>query len=117
MWLIFIAYLMLRSYSEDSIQSARFRAVLGIIGFLDAPLIHYATKLWRTHHPEVIRGEESGLPPDMQIAFLFCVITFFMLFFTLLLKRVSLEKAHDELESLKAEIRDRKVILGRVGLE
>lgn len=117
LWLVFVAYLMLRSYSEDSIQSARFRAVLGIIGFLDAPLIHYATRLWRTHHPQVIRGEEGGLPPDMKIAFLFCIITFFMLFFALLFKRVSLEKAHDELESLKAEIRDRKVILGRVGSE
>ena len=117
LWLIFVAYMMLRSYSEDSIQSARFRAVLGIIGFMNVPFIHYATKLWRTHHPEVVRGEEIGLPPDMKTAFYFCVLTFFALFFMLLFKRVSLEKAHDELESLKAEVRDRKAILGRVGSE
>ena len=113
LWLIYVAYLMLRSYSEDSIQSAKFRAVLGIIGFLDAPLIHYSTKLWRTHHPEVVRGEKIGLPPDMKTAFFFCVITFMLLFATLLFKRVSLELARDELESIKAEIRD-KSILGQL---
>jgi len=53
----------------------------------------------------------------MKTAFYFCVLTFFALFFMLLFKRVSLEKAHDELESLKAEVRDRKAILGRVGSE
>jgi len=107
--------MMLHSYSEDSLQSAKFRAVLGIIGFLDMPLIHYATKLWRTHHPEVVRGEEFGLPLDMKIAFYFCVLTFLMLFLAILFKRVSVEKAHDELESIKSEIRDRKAILGQLG--
>jgi len=115
LWLIFVAYMMLHSYSEDSLQSAKFRAVLGIIGFLDMPLIHYATKLWRTHHPEVVRGEEFGLPLDMKIAFYFCVLTFLMLFLAILFKRVSVEKAHDELESIKSEIRDRKAILGQLG--
>ena len=114
LWLIYVAYLMLRSYSDDSLQSAKFRAVLGIVGFLDAPLIHYATKLWRTHHPEVVRGEEVGLPPDMKVAFYFCVVVFLILFGMLLTKRVSLEKAREELESLKAEVRDRKAILGSV---
>ena len=117
LWLIYVAYMMLHSYSDDSLQSAKFRAVLSIIGLLDMPLIHYATKLWRTHHPEVVRGEEFGLPPDMKIAFYFCVITFLMLFLALLFKRVSIGKAHDELESIKAEIRDRKAILGQLGSE
>ncbi len=105
LWLIFVAYFMLRTHIEDPVQNARFRAVLGIVGFLNVPFIHYATKLWRTHHPEVVRGEEIGLPPDMKTAFFFCVLTFFMLFFALLFKRVSVEKARDELESLKAEMR------------
>lgn len=114
LWLILVAYKMLQSYSEEWLQSASFRGIFGILAALDAPFIHYATKLWRTHHPEVIRGEEIGLPPDMKTAFFFCVITFLLLFVTILLKRVSLERARDELESIKAEIRDRKTILGQV---
>jgi heme exporter protein C len=105
---------MLRNYSEDSLQSARFRAVLGIIGFLDAPLIHFSVKLWRTHHPQVVRGGKGGLPPDMRQALLFCGFTFLVLFAAILIKRVSLERAKDDLESLKAEIQDRQTILHQV---
>lgn len=112
LWLIFVAYMMLRTYSEDSIQSAKFRAVLGIIAFLDIPLIHYSTRLWRGHHPNVVRGKGGGLPPDMKIAFYFCVATFLVLFAAILWKRVSLDQARDELESLKAEVRDRRTMIG-----
>ena len=114
LWLIFVAYLMLRSYSEDSLQSARFRAVLGIIGFVDAPLIHFSVKLWRTHHPQVVRGGEGGLPPDMRLALFFCGFIFLVLFAAILIKRVSLERARDELQSLTAEIQDRQTILHQV---
>jgi heme exporter protein C len=113
MWLIFVAYGMLRSYSDDPLSSAKFRAVLGIIGFLDAPLIHVSVKLWRGQHPSVVRGERVGLPPDMLEAFLFCSIVFLILFATILFKRVSIERARDELESIKAHVRDRQTILGR----
>ena len=71
LWLIFVAYFMLRTHIEDPVQNARFRAVLGIVGFLNVPFIHYATKLWRTHHPEVVRGEEIGPATRHENGFLF----------------------------------------------
>ena len=107
LWLIFVAYLMLRAYTDDPLRSAKFRAVLGIIGFLDAPLIHFSVKLWRTHHPKVMHGEKGGLPPDMFLALMFCGAVFLVIFGAILIERVSLERARDELESLKAEIHDR----------
>ena len=113
-FLIFVAYMMLKNYSEESLQSAKFRAVLGIIGFLDVPLIHFSVKIWRTHHPAVVRADHMGLPPDMAFALLVCSITFLMLFFAIWFKRVSLERARDEFEYLKAEIRDRRAILGQM---
>lgn len=106
LWLIFVAYLMLRSYTEDPSRSAKFRAVLGIIGFLDAPLIHFSVELWRGHHPKIIRAEEIALPSDMLHAWLFCSITFIALFGAILTKRVSVERARRELASLKTEILD-----------
>ena len=89
------------------LSSAKYRAVLDIIGFLDAPLIHYSTRLWRTHHPMIIRADEIGLPPDMKTAFFFCVFTFIILFTAILFKRVSIERARDELEFIKAVALDR----------
>ena len=114
MFLIFVSYMMLKNYSEESIQSARFRAVLAIIGFMNAPLIHYAVQLWRTHHPMVMREGGGGLPPDMKFAFRMCLIVWFFLFIAIFSRRVSLERAKEELAYLRAEMRDRRAILGQM---
>ena len=43
-----------------------------------------------------------GLPPDMLVAFVFCSAVFLVLVAAVLARRVSLEFAREELESLKA---------------
>src|SRR5713226_6310355 len=48
LWAIYVVYLMLRSYSADRARGARYAAVLGIIGFVDVPIIHLSVVLWRT---------------------------------------------------------------------
>src|SRR6266404_1088424 len=40
LWLIYAAYLMLRSFSPTSDQAARYAAILGIIGAVDVPIIN-----------------------------------------------------------------------------
>ena len=114
MFLIFLSYIMLKNYSEESIQSARFRAVLAIIGFMNAPLIHYAVQLWRTHHPTVMREGGGGLPPDMKFALRICALVWLCLFIAIYSRRVSFERVKEELAYLRAEMRDRKAILGQM---
>ena len=41
LWLIYVAYLMLRTQSEAGATRAKYAAVIGIVGFLDIPLIHF----------------------------------------------------------------------------
>ena len=114
MFLIFLSYMMLKNYSEESIQSARFRAVLAIIGFINVPLIHYAVQIWRTHHPTVLREGGGGLSPDMRSALYTCTLVWLCLFIAIYSRRVSLERAREELVYLQAEVRDRKAILGQM---
>src|SRR5260370_25409995 len=47
LWFIYIGYLMLRSYMGRTPASARAAAVLGIIGFIDVPIIYEAVNWWR----------------------------------------------------------------------
>lgn len=61
LWLIYIAYLMVRSFAADKPRGARFAAVVGIIGFVDLPIIILATTLWRGIHPA------SEVLPQRQI--------------------------------------------------
>ena len=45
LWLIYVAYLMLRADATDP-RRARFAAILGIIGFIDVPLIRWSIERW-----------------------------------------------------------------------
>jgi heme exporter protein C len=103
LWLIYVGYLMLRRYVVEPEKRARFSAVLGIIGFLDVPLVYVAIRWWRTQHPSPVMGggEGSGLAASMWTTLLVCLGAFMLLFFTLLRKRVRLERLRDELDGLR----------------
>ncbi|MDZ7262406.1 MAG: cytochrome c biogenesis protein [candidate division KSB1 bacterium] len=105
LWLIDVAYLMLRQFAGDEERGARFAAVFGIIGFVDVPIVYLSIRLWRTLHPApVIFGrEESGLEPEMLLTLILSLMAFTFLYLYLLRERVQLEKIKDELKNLKRE--------------
>ncbi len=101
LWLIYVAYLMLRSYSERE-QGARFAAVFAIVGFLDVPIVFMSIRWWRTQHPgPVIATSEGGLALPMLYTLLVSLAAFTLFFVYLLLVRIELEKIQDEIENLK----------------
>ncbi len=87
LWFIYVVSLMVRAYGGAGSQSARFAAVLGIIGFLDIPLIHLSVVWWRSMHPlpVVVRPEGfgSGLHPAMLQTLLVNVAAFTLLYVAL----------------------------------
>ena len=103
--LIFIGYLMLRALVDDPSRGATFSAVLGIIGFLDVPIIHMSVVWWRTlHQPaSVLRPGPSTVAPDMQVALYTNLAAFVLLYAYFLVKRVRLEEARWELRRLRME--------------
>ena len=103
--LIFIGYLMLRALVDDPSRGATFSAVLGIIGFLDVPIIHMSVVWWRTlHQPaSVLRPGPSTVAPDMQVALYTNLAAFLLLYAYFLVKRVRLENARWELSRLRME--------------
>ena len=107
LWLIYLAYLMLRNYVADRERGARFAAVFGIVGFLDVPIVYMSIRWWRTLHPSAVvgGGDGSGLAPAMLLTLLICVGAFTILFATLLLFRYKSALAQNELEHLKITIR------------
>ena len=103
--LIFIGYLMLRALVDDPSRGATFSAVLGIIGFLDVPIIHMSVVWWRTlHQPaSVLRPGPSTVAPDMQVALYINLVAFVVLYGYFLVKRIRLEEARWELSRLRME--------------
>jgi heme exporter protein C len=106
LWLIYFAYLMLRNTVEDEARRARLAAVLGIVGFLDVPIVFGAVRWWgqSVAHPIVFGTGGLSDSPRMLTAFLFCLGTFTLLYVVLLIQRVRLERVRHEVERLKSHI-------------
>ena len=98
--MIYIGYLMLRSAAEGE-RRARFAAVLGIVGALDVPIIYFSVQMWRTQHPELLIGSEGGLTPQMTQTLMVCLLSFTFLFAYLLIQRIRLEQASDQVSALR----------------
>jgi heme exporter protein C len=105
LWFIYAGYLMLRAYAGERERAARYCAVLGIIGFVDVPLVHMSVRWWRTLHPQpvVVRPEAGpALPPAMLVTLLVALTAFTLLFVLLLILRVWIGRLREE----AAELRD-----------
>ncbi len=101
LWLIYVGYLMLRS-SVDDMKRARMAAVLGIIGFLDVPIIYLSVTWWRTMHPTLLVSETGGLDDAMRTTLMVALLSFTLLFAWVLLIRVRLEQTRDMLALQRA---------------
>src|SRR3989337_1260257 len=119
LWFIYAVSLMVRAYGGPGSQSGGFAAVLGIVGFLDIPLIHLSVVWWRSMHPlpVVVRSEGfgSGLHPAMLQALLVNVAAFTLLYVALFGIRRAQMAAADALAARREEQRIREGTLAREG--
>ncbi len=74
MWFIYSAYLMLRGLdsTQESLRPAI--AVLGIVAFINVPLVFLSARMWRSIHPSVITGQEGGMPFSMILTLSFSLL-------------------------------------------
>jgi heme exporter protein C len=101
LWLIYIAYLMVRNYTADPERGAKFAAVFGIIGFLDVPIVYMSIRWWRTLHPAPVMGGGGGLAPEMFRSLMTGIIAFTVLYITLLLLYYRISTLEQKIQALK----------------
>jgi heme exporter protein C len=101
LWLIYVGYLMLRS-SVDDMKRARMAAVVGILGFLDVPIIYLSVTWWRTMHPTLVVNDSGGLDGAMRLTLMVALLSFTLLFTWVLLIRLQLEQKRDRLAAQRA---------------
>ena len=99
LWLIYIAYLLVRSFAAEPARGARFSAVIGIVGFIDVPIVFITVNLWRTQHPSTIIFE-GGLAPSMLMALLVCIAAFTVLYVVLLIQSANLKLMETDIKRL-----------------
>lgn len=109
LFLIFLGYFLLRFSVQDREKEARLASVLGIIGFLDIPIVHKSVEWWRTlHQPSTLFKVQEGaakpaMPPELLNPLLACMFAMLLFYGYLLLLRWQMEESHDHLQETLAQ--------------
>jgi len=103
LFLVYLSYLLLRSFTEGSERTARFAAVYGIAGLAVIPLNYFAIDLagGRSIHPENLAGGSLGA--GMVMPFAMGAVTAIVAFSHLLLGRIDIAKLRAQLAEREAE--------------
>jgi len=101
-FLLFLAYLALRSFAGEDRFARGVASGLAVLGLPAIYLIHYAVERWGGAHPQVIY--KGGLQqPEMRLAFAISVLAVGLTAWALVVLRVALERQRRELDRLFLE--------------
>lgn len=105
MWLTYIGYLFLRNLTVDPSRSGRLAAIIGIVGFINVPIVHFSVQWWRTLHPSgptlANPTESSDLGGPEVATFLTALVAFTLLFAWLLGHRTRVGRLAERVEELE----------------
>jgi heme exporter protein C len=100
LWFMYVGYLMVRDYAEPP-RGPRYAAVVGIVAFVDVPIVYLSSYWWRTLHPPPAIGPLAEQQPSASIVWILALalVAFTMLFVYLVrvrmeVERLSVEVAH-----------------------
>lgn len=87
MWFVYAAYLLLRASDLGGERQGAVLAVLGVVAFLDVPLVFISARYWRSIHPAVFGAKGGGMEPEMWVAAVANLVAMGLLWLALLLAR------------------------------
>jgi heme exporter protein C len=95
---VYVGYLLLRSLIEDPEARARYAAVVGIVGAVNIPIVHFSVKWWRAlHQPSTILGpERSPIDPGIGLALFVNWVAFTLLFAYFLSRRMEIARLEEQ---------------------
>ena len=76
MWFFYAGYLVLRGLNLPRQRKCLVCAVVGVVAFLDVPLVFVSARIWRSIHPAVLGVQGGGLEPEMKLTAAACVAAF-----------------------------------------
>lgn len=94
LWVIYVGYLIFRALTPAGPQRSRRAAVIGLIGAVDIPIIHFAVVWWKNQHPDpaVFKPGAPDIPGDMLFTLLFSFAAYTLAFVALTRARLRLEQ-------------------------
>jgi heme exporter protein C len=103
--MIYAGYLMVRKFAVPGRQAMRLAAVVGIVGFIDVPVVYFSVRWWRTLHPGAVLGASGGpaLPRAMLYTTLVTLVAVLFFAAVLVAIRYRIELLRDQRAARSAE--------------
>ena len=87
MWYVYAGYLVLRAAPIGRERKGLVCAAVGVVAFLDVPLVFFATTLWGGVHPADTARKSSGMTGEMWLTVASGMVAVGLLWLTLLILR------------------------------
>jgi heme exporter protein C len=107
LWVLFVAYFLLREWTDSPDRRRTYSAVLAIVAFADLPVVYMASRWWHSIHPVVITSQGFNMAPSMLPPMFLSMAAFLDLMVVWLVIRLRLAAAEDTLDAMKEEARSR----------
>lgn len=102
LWATYAGYLVYRSLTPPGERRARLAGIVGIVGAVNIPVVHFSVVWWNTLHPgpTVIRPEGPDLPGEMLLTLMASLAAFTLLFACLVRARNRIEASRARLDRM-----------------
>ncbi|MFQ5910151.1 MAG: cytochrome c biogenesis protein CcsA, partial [Thermoplasmata archaeon] len=104
LWLLFIAYVGIRSGAVQHESVPRIAAIFGILGFAAVPISFLSSRIWASIHPNVVATSQGHLSSEAGTVLMLGVLAFTFVFATLFCRRVAIERSVADIQSLKERL-------------
>lgn len=101
--LIYVALVVLRTFSGSGDAERKFAAAFGILGTAVLPIVHYSVQLWGGNHPKVLKSNGGGGLQDPAMVQALLAGFFAMTLLALLLLTLRAQLALSQARLLRAE--------------
>lgn len=99
LFFVYLGYLALRRAVIDPEQRARRAAIMGIVAFIQIPIVYQSVNWWRSLHQTSSRNSIDG---PLRLTLWLGVLAFTVAYAVMLHRRVELARLEDEIDELRA---------------
>ncbi|MGN6795987.1 MAG: cytochrome c biogenesis protein CcsA [Streptosporangiaceae bacterium] len=95
--LIYVGYLSLRKVADSPARRAKWSAVVGVVGFIDVPIVHLSVVWWRSLHQQatVLRPGSPTIAGSMLATLLLAFVSFSLAYGYLMAARMRVGRLED----------------------
>lgn len=99
LFFLYASYLALRGFMEDPDRRARLAAPLGVLIFLNVPIVYFSVKWWRTLHQ--VQSSPQTIAPEMVLSLRLNALAFLLIAATFIYWRFRLNQRREKWELAK----------------